>query len=270
MKYFNNIFTTKGDSIGLFFQLSFCALFAMMSLFSRQTSAQTRGSIPIETPQTCTPSTTVSDGDLLPGGIASFGVSSGPGSVTIDHINAGTGLQSITMVDMSTPVVMSIPAFARGTTAPVVVNFTTPNPGLGADFTLRAANSFYSIFIRVRCAQTCTPFTTVSEGDLAPGGIASFGVSSGPGSVTVDHINAGTGLQSLTVVGAPTNATMNIPAYAPDTFAPVDVNFTRPDPALPTDFTLRAASKFYSIFIRVRCSATTNQPEPDNGELQEQ
>jgi len=168
MKNFNNIFTTKGDNLGLFFQLSFCALFTMMSLFSGQTSAQTRGSIPIATPQTCTPSTTVSDGDLLPGGIASFGVSSGPGSVTVDHINAGTGLQS------------------------------------------------------------------------------------------------------LTVVGTPTNATMNIPAYAPDTFAPVDVNFTRPDPALPTDFTLRAASKFYSIFIRVRCSATTNQPEPDNGELREQ
>ncbi|MBA4121829.1 MAG: hypothetical protein H0X72_05115, partial [Acidobacteria bacterium] len=54
-------------------------------------------------------------------------------------------------------------------------------------------------------AQTCTPTTTVSEGDLAPGGIPSFGVSSGAGSVTVDHVNAGTGLQSFTVVNA-TNA----------------------------------------------------------------
>ncbi len=51
-----------------------------------------------------------------------------------------------------------------------------------------------------------TPSTTVTEGDLFPGGIVSFGVSSGPGSVTVDHVNAGTGLQSLTLVGVPTNA----------------------------------------------------------------
>ncbi|MCA1601528.1 MAG: carboxypeptidase-like regulatory domain-containing protein, partial [Acidobacteria bacterium] len=53
--------------------------------------------------------------------------------------------------------------------------------------------------------QGCTPTTTVSEGDLFPGGIASFGVTSGPNSVTVDHVNAGTGLQSFTVVSA-TNA----------------------------------------------------------------
>ncbi len=59
----------------------------------------------------------------------------------------------------------------------------------------------------------CIPSTTVSEGDLFPGGIVSFGVSSGPGSVTVDHVNAGTGLQSLTVVGVPVNAVVNIPAF---------------------------------------------------------
>jgi len=260
MKNFNNIFTIKGNNLGLFFQLSFCALFAMMSLFSGQASAQ----------QTCTPSTTVSEGDLAPGGIASFGVSSGPGSVTIDHINAGTGMQEITVVGASTNAVMSIPAFAPGTFAPVVVNFTTPTSGLGADFTLRAASSFYSIFIRVRCAETCTPSTTVTEGDLLPGGIVAFGVSSGPGSVTIDHINTGTGMQEITVVGASTNAVMSIPAFAPDTFAPVVVNFATPNPGLETDFTLRAASKFYSIFIRVRCSVTTIQPKSDDGELQEQ
>ncbi len=36
-----------------------------------------------------------------------------------------------------------------------------------------------------------TPTATVTEGDLFPGGIPSFGVSSRPGSVTVDHVNAG-------------------------------------------------------------------------------
>jgi len=102
--------------------------------------------------------------------------------------------------------------------------------------------------------QVCMPTTTVSEGDLAPGGIASFGVSSGPGSVTVDHVNAGTGLQSFTVVGTPTNAVMIIPAFTPGTFDPVTATFTRPNPSQPVDFTLRAASLFHSIFIRVRCA----------------
>ncbi len=144
MKNFNNVLITKENNPRLFFQLSFFALFAIMSLFSGQTSAQQQ--------QTCTPLTTVTDGDLAPGGIASFGVSSGPGSVIIDHINAGTGLQSLTMVGVPTNTVMSMPAFAPDTFAPVVVNFTTPNPALPTDFTLRAANTFYSIFIRVRCS----------------------------------------------------------------------------------------------------------------------
>jgi hypothetical protein len=83
--------------------------------------------------------------------------------------------------------------------------------------------------------QACTPTATVSEGDLFPGGLASFGVSSGPGSVTVDHVNAGTGLQSFTVVSA-TNATVNIPAFTPGTFAPVTATFTVIDPSQPVDF----------------------------------
>jgi hypothetical protein len=103
----------------------------------------------------------------------------------------------------------------------------------------------------------CTPTTTVTEGDLDPGGISSFGVTSGPGSVTVDHVNAGTGLQSLTVSGVPVNAIVNIPAFTPGTFAPVTVTFTTINPALPVDFTLRAASTFHSIFIRVTCGITT-------------
>ncbi|MBA3256115.1 MAG: DUF3494 domain-containing protein [Pyrinomonadaceae bacterium] len=99
----------------------------------------------------------------------------------------------------------------------------------------------------------CVPITTVTEGDLFPGGLASFGVTSGPNSVTVDHVNAGTGLQSFTVVGTPTNAVVTIPAFTPGTFAPVTATFTVINPSQPVDFTLRAASTFHSIFIRVRC-----------------
>ncbi|MDQ3711816.1 MAG: hypothetical protein M3388_06315 [Acidobacteriota bacterium] len=99
----------------------------------------------------------------------------------------------------------------------------------------------------------CTPTTMVTEGDLFLGGGHSFNVSSGPGSVTIDHVNAGTGTQSITVVGAPTNAVVNIPAFTPGTFDPVVVTFTTPNPGLTVDFTLRAASQFHAIFIRVRC-----------------
>jgi len=108
-------------------------------------------------------------------------------------------------------------------------------------------------FINTETPQICTPFTTVSEGDLFPGGIVSFGVSSGAGSVTVDHVNAGTGLQSLTMVGAPVNAVVNIPAFTPGTLAPVTPTFTPINPALAVDFTLRAGSTFHAANIRVRC-----------------
>ncbi len=104
----------------------------------------------------------------------------------------------------------------------------------------------------------CTPTTTVTEGDLFPGGIPSFGVSSGAGSVTVDHVNAGSGLQSFTVVGVPTNAAVNIPAFPAGTYNPVVETYTITNPNLPVDFTLRAASQFHGIFIRVRCSSVVN------------
>ncbi len=109
---------------------------------------------------------------------------------------------------------------------------------------------------------TCTPSTTVTEGDLFPGGIVSFGVMSGPGSVTIDHVSAGTGLQSLTLVGVPTNAIVNIPAFTSGTFNPVVVNLTVINPALPVDFTLRAASTFHAAFIRVRCGTVPPTPTP--------
>ncbi len=123
---------------------------------------------------------------------------------------------------------------------------------------------FLSVLVATQAqAQTvCTPTTTVTEGDLFPGGPPSFGVSSGPGSVTIDHVNAGTGTQSITVVGMPTNAIVNIPAFVPGTFNPVVVSFSVINPALPVDFTLRAASQFHAIFIRVRCGTVTPTPTP--------
>ncbi|MBA4185739.1 MAG: hypothetical protein H0X49_17305 [Acidobacteria bacterium] len=67
-------------------------------------------------------------------------------------------------------------------------------------------------------------------------------------------------MQSLTVVGAPVNAVVNIPAFMPGTLNPVAVTFTAINPALPVDFTLRAASQFHAVFIRVRCG--TAMPTP--------
>ena len=92
----------------------------------------------------------------------------------------------------------------------------------------------------------------MTEGDLFPGGLASFGVTSGTNSVTVDHVNLGTGLRSFTVVSA-TNAIVNIPTFTPGTFDPVTATYTVTNPNLPFDITLRAASLYHSIFIRIRC-----------------
>jgi hypothetical protein len=230
---------------------------------SAATPTPTPASTPVPTPTPgngCTPTTTVTEGDLFPGGIPSFGVSSGAGSVTVDHVNAGSGLQSFTVVGVPTNAAVNITTFTPGTYAPVVVTFTAINPSLPVDFTLRAASTFHGIFIRVRCGdqQACTPTATVTEGDLFPGGIPSFGVSSGAGSVTVDHVNAGSGLQSFTVVGVPTNAAVNIPAFPAGTYNPVVETYTITNPNLPVDFTLRAASQFHGIFIRVRCSSVVN------------
>jgi phosphopantetheine adenylyltransferase len=170
-------------------------------------------------------------------------------------------LQTLTVVSFSNATV-NIPPFTPGTFDPVTVTFTVNNTDQPVDFILRAASQFHAVFIRVRCAQTtCTPSATVIEGDLAPGGISSFGVSTGPGSVTVDHVNAGTGLQSLTVVGTPMNAVVNIPAFTPGTFDPVVVTFTIIDPDQPVGFMLRAASSFHAIFIRVRCGTPPRKPE---------
>jgi len=128
--------------------------------------------------------------------------------------------------------------------------------------TVDQSNNVTGISIGATTQDGCTPFTTVIEGDLFPGGIVSFGVAGGPGSVTVDHVNAGTGLQSLTLVGMPTNATVNIPVFTPGTYAPVTATFTAVNPALPVDYTLRAASTFHAANIRVRCGIVTPTPTP--------
>ncbi|MEJ7699211.1 MAG: hypothetical protein WKF71_06135 [Pyrinomonadaceae bacterium] len=88
----------------------------------------------------------------------------------------------------------------------------------------------------------------MTEGDLVPGGLASFGVSSGPNSVTVDHVNAGTGLQSFTVVSA-TNAIVNIPPFTPGTFAPVTATYTIINPNLPVDFTLTGGELRFTLSL---------------------
>ena len=237
-------------------------LFGLMTVFSGQVLAQVGTPTPTPTPPICTPTTTVTEGNLFPGGIVSFGVSSGPGSVTVDHVNAGTGLQMLDLLPGAMNATVNIPPPMPGTTAPVVVTFTPIVPGLGVDFTLRAASTFHAANIRVRCNDTCTPNTTVTEGNLFPGGIVSFGITSGPGTVTVDHVNAGTGLQSLTVIGVPVNAVVMIPAFTPGTTAPVVVTFFVPDPTMPVVFTLRAASTFHAANLRCACMEITPLPTP--------
>ncbi len=236
----------------------------------------------------CTPITTVTEGDLFAGGIVSYGVTSDSGSVTIDHVNAGTGLQSLTVVGTPVNAVVNIPAYTPGTYNPVVVTFTPIDPNLGVDFTLRAASTFHAANVRARCLaptpsptatptptamptptptatptptpiNICTPITTVTEGDLFAGGIVSFGITSASGLVTVDHVNAGTGLQSLTVIGS-VNATVVISPFSLGVYDPVNVTFLPLDPNLSVDFTLRAASTFHAANIRVRCGTPTPTP----------
>ncbi len=179
--------------------------------------------------------------------------------MTVDHVNAGSGLQSLTVVGTPTNAVVTIPAFSPGTTAPVSVTFTVPNPNQRTEFVLRAASSFHAVLVTVRC-EICIPTLTVTEGDLFPSGLASFSTSSGINSVTVDHINAGHGLQSLTVFGTPINATVSIPAFTPGTTAPVVTGFNQNNQNLATDFTLRAASTSHAIFVRAQCPASPPRP----------
>lgn len=141
IRKFGNAFEAYRNNRGLFFQLSIIAVLAVMFVFSGQASAQ----------NLCTPTLAVSEGDLAPGGLATFTVTSGLGSVTVDHIDFGTGLQSLTVVGTPMNAVVTIPAFTPGTFAPTVVTFTVINPSLPVIFNLRAASQFHAVNIRATC-----------------------------------------------------------------------------------------------------------------------
>jgi hypothetical protein len=85
------------------------------------------------------------------------------------------------------------------------------------------------------------------------GGAAQFtSITAGSGSITVDSINSGNGLQSFTLVSA-TNANVNIPAFTFGTYDPVTATFTVPNSAQAVDFTLRAATRASGVLIRAQC-----------------
>jgi hypothetical protein len=122
------------------------------------------------------------------------------------------------------------------TPAPTPTPTPTPNPGI------------------------CTPTLTITE--TRPGGIAQFdAISAGPGSVTADVINSGSGLQGFSVVSA-TNAVINIPAFPLGTFSPVTTTFTVPNTSQPVDFTLRATTRFSGVLIRGQCTGGPPTPTP--------
>jgi hypothetical protein len=240
MKNFKNILTTKRNNLGLFFQLTVFALFGIMGLFSGQTLAQQ---------EVCAPTTTVTEGDLSPGGTVSFGVSSGPGSVTVDHINSGSGLQSFTMVSSSNAVV-NIPAFTPGTFDPATLTFTVMNQNLPVDFRLRAASTSSAIFIRVRCA-CIPPLIITDDPSMFPGGPDSFeAITAGTGTITIDSINSGSGLQAFSMVSS-SNVVVEMPTFEPGTFEPATANFTVINLNQSVEFTLRATNQFHGVLIKV-------------------
>ena len=148
MKNIKNVFTTKRNNHGLFFQMAVFALFGMMILFSGQTLAQ----------NVCTPIMTVTEGNLAPGGPLSFMVSSGLGSVTAQHVSAGTGMYSMAVVGVPTNATVPPIVFAPpGTFNQVEANFTCPSLNQATAFTIRAASLFHAININVQCgAAGCT------------------------------------------------------------------------------------------------------------------
>ena len=260
MGNFINGFTSVRNGFGLVLKSGVFALLGTLSLLS-QVSAQTPASP--SALLTCTPSVTLTEGDLLPGGIVSFFVSSGPGQVIIDHLDFGTGLQSLTLVGEPTNASVNIPEFTIGTTDPVVVTFRTPKPGYGVNFTLRAASAINAAIIRVRCAEICTPITAIPK-DSGTSDFEFFRVKSSPGAVTVSHIDDEIGLESLTLVGASNNARVNIPTFISGMSSPIKVSFTPLDPNQELKFTLRAENKAHTTLIYVKCRVPLlTQPDDD-------
>ena len=96
---------------------------------------------------------------------------------------------------------------------------------------------------------------TVSENPAFPlGGLASFTITDGVGTITIDSVDAGTGLREITAFHL-TNATVNIPAFTPGTFAPVTVTFSVINRNQPLDFTLGVRNSFHGVIIRAQCPA---------------
>lgn len=251
MRNFLNTFTTIRNDLGLFLKLGIFALLGLISLLSGQISAQTP--TPTPTQLICTPSATMTEGDLLPGGIASFVVTSGPGLVVIDHVDAGTGIQSVALTGTPNNAIVNIPEFVAGTTDPVVVTFRSPNPGYAANFTLRAASALYAVNIRVRCAEICTPGTAVAQEDIFSNDSEFFNLKSRPGLVTVEHPNDGIGIKSLTLVGVPVNVRVVIPEITSDTSNNINVNFRPINPNQELKFTLRVENSLHSALIYIKC-----------------
>jgi len=189
------------------------------------------------------------------------------GSTGIQGVAVSTSTDGITFTPLSGGPTSFAQVTANANVPPQIFNFTPVSAGffrftIQSNYGDSARTGFAEVGFNAVSGNVCTPSATVTEGDLFPGGIVSFGVSTGPGSVTVDHVNAGTGLQSLTVVDAPVNAVVNIPAFPAGTFNPVVVTFTPINPALPVSFRLRAASQFHAAFIDVHCVITTPTPTP--------
>ena len=238
----------RNNSQGLFFQAGIFALFAIMSVFGGQTAAAQQ--------KPCTPITTVTEGDFGSNGIASFVVSSGSGSVTVDHVNSGSGLQSLTMMNSSNAVV-NLPSFTPGTFDPTTLTFTVMNDNLPVDFRLRAASTTADIFVRVRCG-AIQPMIITDDPDMFPGGPDSFeAITAGIGTITVDSINSGTGLQTFTMVNS-SNVVLEMPEFTPGSYEPHTANFTVVSLAQPAEFTLRAANQYHGVLIKVLISPCGN------------
>jgi hypothetical protein len=103
------------------------------------------------------PNCTVTVTEVNPGDSSAFNVTSGGGSVTVDPTDLGTGLQSLALAAGPVNATVSIPVFAPGTKSPLTVSYTVNDPSQNADFTLRAADLFHAINIRVQCqaSQVC-------------------------------------------------------------------------------------------------------------------
>jgi len=171
MKKFKNVFTTRRNNLGLFFQLSVFALFAMMTLFSGQISAQ----------QTCTPTTTVTE-DVTSRGDNLFDVTAGVNSATINSARSQSGLQSLTLVN-ATNAAVTVPVVTPDTTTPVTVTYTITNPNQPVDITLRATGANEIILIRLRCGSV-TPTPTPP-----PSSFTSYSGRAISINATIDRVN---------------------------------------------------------------------------------